>query len=106
MNQPDTEAQLAAITAELADLPEQQRDAALATARRLLDGDTDVVDELATQLADARVAQARARAGLRQAARMIVAAEEQGRHNPNGEQAFARRVGVDRQTVRGWLDKR
>jgi hypothetical protein len=76
------------------------REAALTVAYRIMSGDESVVDELAKQLAAARTAQARSLAGLRQAAVTLI---------PDGDQTeagFARRAGLDRMAVRGWLGKR
>jgi DNA-binding ferritin-like protein len=76
------------------------REAALTVAYRLMSGDQAVVDELARELAAARLAQVRALAGLRQAATTLI---------PDGDQTesgFARRAGIDRMAVRGWLGKR
>lgn len=76
------------------------REAALTVAYRLMSNDEDVVAELAAQLAAARLMQSRALAGLRQAAVTVV---------PEGsdtESGFARRAGIDRMAVRGWLGKR
>lgn len=84
------------------------REAALATAYRLLRGETDVIEELAATRTAARTAEAAALAGLRQAALMTVDRDAPpNRHNPNGEAAFAERAGVDRMTVRRkWLGKK
>lgn len=78
-----------------------ERDAALTAAYRILRGEQDAVDELAKQLATARAAEARALAGLGQAARMLIPAGEMS------EAGFADKAGVDRMTVRRrWLGKR
>jgi hypothetical protein len=90
------------VEADLAQATEDEREAALTTAYRLLTGDEDVVDEQAGELADARRADARAKAALQQAALMTV---EPGTRGERSEAAFGRRVGVDRMTVRKWLGK-
>lgn len=77
-----------------------EREAALTVAYRLMAGDPAVIDDLAWALADARTAQARALAGLRQAAVVLVPAGQET------ESGFARRAGVDRMAVRDWLGKR
>lgn len=76
------------------------REAGLTAAYRVMVEGVSVVDELAAQRIEARVAEARALAGLRQAARSLI---------PNQietESGFARRASVDRMAVRGWLGKR
>lgn len=78
------------------------RQAALDAGCRLLLGDEAVVAELAAELAKARAADLHARAGLQQAALMIV---EPGTRGDRSEAAFARRAGVDRMTMRKWLGK-
>lgn len=77
------------------------RAAALTIAHRLLIGDdaADLLAELAAERQAARQAEARALAGLRQAATMLVPAER-------SESGFAREAGLDRMAVRGWLGKR
>jgi hypothetical protein len=92
------------VEADLAQASEDERQAALAVAYRLLAGE-DVVSELARDLADARAAVRKAMAGLWQAALMTVDVGERGRKHPHSENAFAQRVGVDRATVRKWLGK-
>lgn len=99
--------QLAAIAADLAtrypdEADQHLRDAALNTARRLLDGDTTTVDELTAELAAVRQRDATVKAALGQAARMVI---KPGTRGPDSEVAFARRVGVNRLTVRDWLGK-
>lgn len=91
------------VEADLAQASEAEREAALQTAYRLLSGDTTVVDELGRELAIARQADACARAGLRQAALMVI---EPGTRGSNSEAAFSRRAGLDRMAVRNWLGKR
>jgi len=91
------------VEADLAQATEDQRESALQTAYRLLSGDAAVVGELSRELAIARQADARARAGLRQAALMVI---EPGTRGPDSEAAFARRAGLDRMAVRNWLGKR
>jgi hypothetical protein len=76
--------------------------AALDTARRVLAGDTAVVDELATKLAAIRREETRVKAALAQAARLVI---EPGTRGANSEVAYGRRVGVNRLTVRAWLGK-
>lgn len=90
-----------AITARYPDPDDRdEREAALTAAYRLMAGDMGVVDELGHQLLAARLAEARALAGLRQAALDLIPA---GRETQAG---FARRAGVDRMAVRGWLGQR
>src|SRR5437899_3329894 len=60
----------------------------------------DPVAYLASDLTRARLAESRALAGLRQAAVMAVGG------GGESEAGFARRAGVDRMAVRGWLGKR
>jgi hypothetical protein len=76
------------------------RDAALTAAYRVTAGDVSVVGELAAQRVAARLAEARALAGLRQAALCLISARAET------EAGFAKRAGVDRMAVRGWLGKR
>jgi hypothetical protein len=79
---------------------QDERDAALAAAYRIMVGEADsLVEELGRERLTARIAEAKALAGLRQAATMLVPASE-------SESGFARRAGVDRMAVRGWLGKR
>lgn len=78
----------------------EEREAALTVAYRLMAGDDRVVDELAAELLAARTAEVRALAGLRQAAVVLVPAREET------QAGFARRAGVDRMAVRGWLGQR
>lgn len=101
------EDRLMAIAVDLAnrhpdDADRPARDAALNTACRLLAGDTTVVDELAAELAAIRQQDAVVKAALAQAARMVV---KPGTRGPDSEVAFGKRVGVNRLTVRSWLDK-
>lgn len=78
-----------------------ERDAALTAAYRLMSGEQGaVIDELAKQLTTARAVEARALAGLGQAARILIPAGEMS------EAGFANKAGVDRMTVRKWLGKR
>lgn len=88
--------------ADLARASQDERDAALQTAYRLLLGDEAVIAELARDRSIARSAETRATAGLRQAALMVI---EPGTRRDRSEAAFARRVGVDRMTMRKWLGK-
>lgn len=90
------------VEADLAQASEEERDAALQTAYRLLLGDEKVIAELARERTVARREEARAAAGLRQAALMVI---EPGTRHDRSEAAFARRVGVDRMTMRKWLGK-
>jgi hypothetical protein len=76
------------------------RRTALSVAHRAMREGVAVVDELAKQLADARHAQVVALAGLRQASRSLIP------YGDETESGFARRAGVDRMAVRGWLGKR
>jgi hypothetical protein len=78
-----------------------EREAALIVAHQLMTAGPSVVDELAGGLLRARVAEARALAGIRQAAVELVTPA-----GPETEAGFARRAGVDRMAVRGWLGKR
>lgn len=90
------------VEADLAQASEAERQVALQTAYRLLRGDEKVVAELARELAIARQEEARAKAGLQQAALMMI---EPGTRGERSEAAFSRRVGVDRMTMRKWLGK-
>lgn len=90
------------VEADLAQATEDEREAALTTAYRLLLGDEDVIDERAGELAEARRVDARAKAALQQAALMAI---EPGTRGDRSEAAFGRRAGVDRMTVRKWLGK-
>lgn len=101
------EEQLHAIAADLAtrypdEADRPAREAARDTARRLLAGDTNTVDELAAELAEVRHREASIKAALGQAARMVI---KPGTRGSDSEVAFARRVGVNRLTVRDWLGK-
>ncbi|MEU0659643.1 hypothetical protein [Streptomyces lavendulocolor] len=78
-----------------------ERDAALAAAYRLMrEAPEDLVEELARERADARVAERKALAGLRQIGITRIA------HGDDTEAGFARRAGLDRMAVRRWLGKR
>jgi hypothetical protein len=80
---------------------QEERDAALSAAHRIMvDMPDAVVEDLARELFAARMAEAKALAGLRQAAIMMVG------WGTETEAGFARRAGVDRMAVRGWLGKR
>lgn len=83
----------------------EEREAALSAARRLVAGDETVVDELAEELASLRRKEALVKAALAQAARMVVQSAQPGSRGHQSEIAFARRVGLNRLTIRGWLDK-
>lgn len=92
-------------------LPEEKdqlkREAALAVALRLVRGERGVVEELAATRNQATATAAAALAGLHQAALMTVEWNAPpSRRNPNGENAFAVRAGVDRQLVRKWGGKK
>lgn len=94
---------LTAITGEIAArYPDpddgDEREAALTVAYRVMAGD-DPVGELGEQLLAARLAEARALAGLHQVALMLAEVGE-------SEAGFARRGGIDRMLVRKWLGKR
>lgn len=73
---------------------------ALTVAHRLLVDDSEVLDELHQELLAARVAESRVLAAIQQAAMQLIPSKQET------EAGFARRVGVDRMTVRGWLGKR
>lgn|SRR5689334_20754447 len=79
---------------------QEERAAALTVAYRLMRGEDEVVDELAKERSEARAAESRALAGLRQAALMLIPAESRT------EAGFAKQAGVDRMAVRSWLGKR
>jgi hypothetical protein len=79
---------------------QDERDAALSTAHQLLLGQGDVIEDLAQVRANARVAEARALAGLRQAAIMLIPNESRT------EAGFSRQAGVDRMAIRKWLGKK
>jgi hypothetical protein len=79
---------------------QEERDAALSTAYRLLRLEDEVIGELAQERRDARAAESRALAGIRQAAIMLIPNEDRT------EAGFARQVGVDRMAIRNWLGKR
>lgn len=91
-----------AARADLIELTADERDAALVTAYRLMRGEENVVDDLRTELISVRRADARVKASLAQAARMVI---QPGTRGTDSEAAFARRVGVNRLTVRDWLGK-
>lgn len=91
-----------AARADLLELTADERDAALVTAYRLMRGEDSVVDELKVELQQVRRADARVKASLAQAARMVI---QPGTRGADSEAAFARRVGVNRMTVRDWLGK-
>ncbi len=76
-----------------------EREAALIVAHQLMTEAPNVVEDLAHARLRARTAEAKALAGLRQAAIMLVPEQET-------EAGFARRANVDRMAVRGWLGKR
>jgi hypothetical protein len=80
-----------------------ERQAALTTAYRLMTGYGQAIVDLNEQLMRARVEEARALAGIRQAALTLI---RPGGRGIESEQGFALCVGVDRMTVRGWLGKR
>lgn len=103
-----TSEQIAELTRTADDIAERypdpddtdEREAALVAAYRIMSGDAAVVEELAAELTRARLAEARALAGLRQAAMSLVG------DGAESESGMARRAGVDRMAVRGWLGKR
>lgn len=84
---------------DLAQASEDEREAALIAAYRVIREGADVVDELGAALRRARGNEEKALAGLRQAAMMLVGDKET-------QAGFARRAGVDRMTVRDWLGLR
>ena len=78
-----------------------ERDAALSAAYRLMvEPVEDVLADYGKQRADARAAASAASAALQQAARTVVA------EGKLSEAGFSRVAGVDRMSVRKWLDKR
>lgn len=78
-----------------------ERDAALAAAYRLMTEPVeDVLADYGKQRSDARTAASAASAALQQAARIVVA------EGKLSEAGFSRVAGVDRMSVRKWLDKR
>lgn len=80
------------------------REGALEAALYLLkNGSEIVVSVLSRRLHDARIAETKALAALRQAAVTII--HEGGRH-AESEYGFAEASGIDRMTVRKWLGKR
>ncbi|GAA3878337.1 hypothetical protein GCM10022243_48800 [Saccharothrix violaceirubra] len=83
---------------------EDERTAALTAAYRVLLGEDDLVETLAAERTRARRAEIEALAALRQVAVMTVRVGVRGRHNPDSPGAFARRAGVERSTVLGWLE--
>lgn len=77
------------------------RDAALSAAYRLMvEPVEDVLADYGKQRADARAAASAASAALQQAARTVVT------EGKLSEAGFSRVAGVDRMSVRKWLDKR
>ncbi len=78
-----------------------ERDAALSAAYRLkTEFVEDVLADYAKQRSDARAAASAASAALQQAARTVVT------EGKLSEAGFSRVAGVDRMSVRKWLDKR
>lgn len=78
-----------------------ERDAALSAAYRLMvEPVEDVLADYGKQRSDARTAASAASAALQQAARTVVA------DGKLSEAGFSRVAGVDRMSVRKWLDKR
>jgi hypothetical protein len=78
-----------------------ERDAALSAAYRLMTEPVeDVLADYGKQRSDARAAASAASAALQQAARTVVA------DGKLSEAGFSRVAGVDRMSVRKWLDKR
>ena len=87
------------IAARYPDADDQpERDAALTAAYRILAGE-DILDELGKEHADAVAADARALAGLQQAAHMLIG-------QTISENAFRERGRLNRMSVRKWLGKR
>lgn len=79
---------------------QEDRDAALFAAYQLMARpQEDVLAEMAGRLEQGRTMERRALAGMRQAAIMLVPSEQ-------SESGLARKLGVDRMAVRGWLGKR
>lgn len=78
-----------------------ERDAALSAAYRLMTEPVeDVLADYGKQRSDARAVASAASAALQQAARTVVA------EGKLSEAGFSRVAGVDRMSVRKWLDKR
>jgi hypothetical protein len=85
----------------------ESREAALTVAYRLMVEDPeDVVHELSAELWRARIAQARALAGLRQGALTLVEPGSKGARGIRTQQGYAERAAVTRMTVRDWLGLR
>jgi phage I-like protein len=83
---------------------QDERDAALIAAHRLMTEDPRVVvKDVAAELTRARVAVLRALAEARQCAITLVVDDGQGIESESG---FAREIGVGRSSVREWLGKR
>lgn len=83
------------------------REAALTAAYRLMvESPEDVVTELGDVLLRARLAEARAKAALKQAARQLVRSDAVKGDGVHSAQGFAAAAGVDRQSVLAWLGKR
>lgn len=84
---------------------DEQRQAALTTAYRLMVEDPEtVVDEQAHDLLRARLAETRSLASLRQAARDLVATADRSARGIRSQAGYASRAGVDRRAVREWID--
>ena len=102
----DELAELLGISDEIAErYPDEddqpERDAALSAAYRLMvEPVEDVLADYGKQRSDARTAASAASAALQQAARTVVA------EGKLSEAGFSRVAGVDRMSVRKWLDKR
>ena len=79
----------------------EEREAALVVAYRIIGGEEGVVEELAEARTQAKAAEVRALAGLRQAAIILVSGA-----GTDSEAGFARRASIDRMAVRRWLGKR
>lgn len=85
----------------------ESREAALTVAYRLMVEDAEtVVRDLSAALWQARLAEARALAGLRQGALTLVKDPGKGARGIRTQQGYADRAGVTRMTVRDWLGLR
>lgn len=80
---------------------QEDRDAARYAAYELMVRDRDdVLAEMAGRLEQGRTMERRARAGMRQATLTLVG------DGTESEAGLARKLGVDRMAIRGWLGKR
>jgi hypothetical protein len=83
------------------------RETALTVAYRLLvEPPENVVDELGAALTRARVAEANAKAALRQAAVTLVRVGDRSARGVRSQAGFATAAGVDRMAVKDWLGLR